>query len=82
MEPGTAVIETVATASDREPQGLEPPSATVDSDALNTFIRTVESAANVEPFQTVQGADRVVTVQYGDRVAVRSVERGAVDTED
>jgi len=62
-EPGTAVVETVATAPDREPQGLEPPSATVDSDALNTFIRTVESAANVEPFQTVQGADRVVTMQ-------------------
>jgi hypothetical protein len=80
-EPGTAVVETVAIASDREPQGLKPPSATVDSDALNTFIRTVESAANVEPSQTVQVADRVVTLHGGSKVAVRSVERGSGDAE-
>ena len=73
--PSTAVVETVAVASDREPARLEPLYETIDPDALDALIRS----NGVEPVGdgiTVRFeiAGQTVTVRGSGAVVVQPVE--------
>ena len=59
--PSTAVVETVAIASNREPMALEPLYESLDPDALNTIVRS-------------NGSPSTVAFSFaGYRVTVRSI---------
>lgn len=45
VTPSTAVVETVAIAADREPTVLEPLYETIDPDALDMLIRSMETSS-------------------------------------
>lgn len=45
VSPSTAVAETVVIASEREPTGLEPLYKSIDRDALDTLIRSMETVS-------------------------------------
>jgi len=44
--PSTAVVETVAIASDREPTAIEPLYETIDPDALDALVRSNETVSS------------------------------------
>ena len=73
--PSTAVVETVAVASDREPTRLEPLYEAIDPDALDALIRS----NGVEPVGdgitvTFEVAGQTVTVHGSGAVVVQPVE--------
>ena len=72
--PSTAVIETVAIASNRELTGIEPLYEVIDPDALDTLIQSngAESARDGATV-TFEFAGQSVTV-HGGGVVVRPVE--------
>ena len=73
--PSTAVVETVAVASDREPTRLEPLYEAIDPDALDALIRS----NGVEPVGdgitvTFEVAGQTVTIHGSGAVVVQPVE--------
>ena len=75
VPPSIAIIETVAIAANREPTGLEPLHETVDSDALDTLIRSVGTNSSDGDATVTFGFDgHEVTVQCGGSVVVRPDE--------
>ena len=73
--PSTAVVETVAVASDREPTRLEPLYEAIDPDALDALIRS----NGVEPVGdgitvTFEVAGQTVTIHGSGAVVVRPIE--------
>jgi len=72
--PSVAVIEIVARAVDREPTTLKPLYESLDSDALDSLLRSTGSVS--EDAQTVtvsfRFADRQVTVHSSGDVVVRT----------
>jgi len=79
--PSTAVVETVAIASNRKSTGIEPLYEFIDPDALNALIRS-NGAESVDDgtVVTFEFVGQSVTVHGGGVVVVRSVERGPGDT--
>ena len=71
----TAVIETVAIASDREPTGIEPLNEVVDTDALDALVRS-NGADPIGEGTTVtfEFVGQSVTVHGGGSVVVHPVE--------
>lgn len=72
--PSTAVIETVAAAVNREPTNLEPLYESLDSDSLDTLLRSTGCASEDAETVTVSFsfADRQVTVHSRGDVIVRA----------
>ena len=73
--PSTAVIETVAVASDREPTGIEPLYEVIDPDALDALVRANgDEPVGVGTTVTFEFGGQSVTVHGGGSVVVRPVE--------
>jgi len=78
--PSSAVIETVAVASDREPTRFEPLYGAIDPDALNALVRSKGGEpAGERTTVTFEFAGQCVTVRGGGAVMVRPVEPGLGD---
>lgn len=79
VDPSTAVVETVATAADRDPMELEPLYNTVDTDALDNLLRSGNSADGTTTVSfTFEGHG--VTAQREGSIIVRPIEP-SVDAE-
>ena len=75
VTPSTAVVETVAVASDREPAGIEPLYEVIDPDALDALIRSNgDEPAGDGITATFEFGGQSVTVHGGGSVVVRPVE--------
>ena len=72
--PSTAVIETVAIAVNREPTALEPLYESLDSDALDTLLRSTGSTSKDAGTVTIsfKYAGQQVTVHSRGDVIVRA----------
>lgn len=78
VSPSTAVVETVAIAVDSEPTVLEPLYETVDPDALDTLIRSLETNSTDEDATVTFALDgHEVTVRRDGTVGVRPDEAHA-----
>lgn len=73
--PSTGVVETVATAGDREPTALEPLYASVDPDALDALVRSNGTRpTDGDVTVTFAFAGHEVTVSANGAVVVRPLE--------
>jgi|AntRauTorcE11898_2_1112593.scaffolds.fasta_scaffold04574_6 hypothetical protein len=78
--PTTAVIETVAIASNRKPTGIEPLYEVIDPDALDALVRSSGAESGDDGTAvTFEFAGQCVTVRGGGAVMVRPVEPGLGD---
>ncbi len=75
VAPSTAVVETLAVATDREPTAMDPLYDVVDPDALDAFLRTdgtrTDAAATAVTFEMER---REVVVRATGDVVVRAEE--------
>ena len=73
--PSTAVIETVAVASDREPTGIEPLYEVIDPDALDALVRSNgDEPVGEGTTVSFEFTGQSVAVHGGGSVVVRPVE--------
>lgn len=73
--PSTAVVETVAIATDRRPMGLEPLYGSNDPDALDSLIQTTETPSAVGNTTVAFVLDgHEVVVQRDGTAVMRRVE--------
>lgn len=74
VPPSTAIVETVAARSGREPTTMNPIYDTVDTDAIDALIRSAERGASKEETSiSFEFADHDVTVRSDGSVVVRPV---------
>lgn len=73
--PSTAVIETVAAATDREPTAIGPLFESVDPDALDAFVDPSNASTNdANRLTSFEFAGKHVTVRASGHVAVQPID--------
>ena len=70
--PSTGVVETIASATDRDPTTLDPLFETIDLEALDTLVGTDERTTAGETVVSFQFSDREITVSSTGEVVVRA----------
>lgn len=74
--PSTAVVEVVASASNRDPMSIEPLYDAIDPDALDTIVADAETRADGDVTVEFTFDGYEVTVSTDGSVLVRPAQRG------